>query len=194
MAKIIAEKNAENNILELLVFSPAQKRIIRYTDLFSTERNLYLSFPSILFKIEYFIQHDLYEFYRLKCVFTDSNLKEFYLPCLLNVDRDGRVCLGSNTNVTYHYFASKQKMTNAVIDTFWNSSFNHGGCEALVFYLGIYCFETRKYTTEPHEAIYNFMLDWQKNTKTNPDYIPILKKDGLIFPLDFTNWNFNENL
>lgn len=129
--------------------------------------NFYLSFPHVLFRIQYAkyakARDKFFKPMNLWVAFTNGpDLKKLFVPPLMNIDHDMKVCIPHPQRGR-----SLKTLVKSWIDAFWKTQFNDGMADAINDY---YCDGSYYYDADlvgladPRE--------WQKRTKKSPNWVP----------------------
>lgn len=146
---------------DIIIVQPPAKRVVRidtyyeneYGDDESEDRNYYLSFPHVIFRIRYSKKNNNYHPMKIRVAFVDkANPKKLYMPPLANISCDGQVCIpvpSSAKTVT--------DLAKKWIADFWRTQFNESATDTLEYY---------------HGMVLGSPKSWEKQTHRNPKWIP----------------------
>lgn len=117
-------------------------------------RSLFLSFPTIRIVIGYGYnpKTKTYSATKFKLAFYNKNKKKLLVPPLPNIFEDLKVC-----GTTAKKCNSIEELVKKQVSMFFSSKFNFSAADCLEAY-------TESYT--------EYLLDWEKSTKNDPDWIP----------------------
>lgn len=160
----------------LLIYqSPTRRSIcIDYsTDIYSRElERHFLSFPNMLFLVEYYFIDKYYEAEFVHVCFTNKSKSAIYNPMLLNVaEHDLSLCTGDDNSI---YSDTLEGLEACLLDVFWSSPFNFEMAtkNAIDLYLGDVYHSDSSYREDWAYQANKFFKNWEKKTKADKDYMP----------------------